>query len=351
MQVKEIKIEEYIARCNELPIIDVRSPGEFEKGNIPNAINIPLFTNEERAKVGTLYKQVSREKAIEVGYKFVNPKLDRFISESAKHAPDKKVVIHCWRGGMRSNSFAGHLIENGFSEVYIIEGGYKAFRNYVLSSFDAKYDLKVLGGYTGSGKTHILKHFEDDGEQVLDLEAIACHKGSAFGSIGCSPQPTIEQFENNLFWRLKDLDISKPIWAEDESTSIGSVTIPKSFFVQMRSANVYFLDIPREERAKHLVTEYTNCDNSVLANSIDRISKRLGGVATKNALEYLEQNNYYEVALLTLHYYDKFYKKGLSTRDQDKVFIIEVTNTDHKENAKIVKSYINNRDRQLVEAE
>ena len=120
------------------------------------AVNIPLFSNEERAAVGTIYKKKTKEKAIELGYEYVTPKLRRFLEESAKVVKQGAIAVHCWRGGMRSRSFAQHLHENGFEEVYVIEGGYKAFRNYVLDFFDQKFKLYILGGYTGSGKTFIL---------------------------------------------------------------------------------------------------------------------------------------------------------------------------------------------------
>ncbi len=329
--VSEIKIEDALSL--QWAMIDVRSPIEFEQGHIPCVINIPLFSNDERAHVGTVYKQQSKEEAIEIGYQYVTPKLDDFITESLKVAPDGKVIVHCWRGGMRSHSFAQHLVDNGFRDVRVVTGGYKAFRNHVLDYMAIPFRLNVLGGYTGSGKTFILNELKKNGAQVLDLEGLANHKGSAFGGIGQAAQPTIEQFENNLYDHLNRLKVSEDIWVEDESHNIGRVNIPKSFFEQMQDARLYFLDIPKEERAKHLVLEYASCDKQQLAESIHRISKRLGGLHVKTALDLLEQENYYEVAVIALHYYDKSYSRVMTSRKSKDIVRIPLPSIDHHENA------------------
>jgi tRNA 2-selenouridine synthase len=335
--IKELDIEEFIKGEQSLPLIDVRSPGEYNKAHIPGAMNIPLFTDEERAHVGTVYKQQSKEEAIKLGYYYVNPKLDDFIDQAKSLAPDMKLVVHCWRGGMRSKSFAEHLQNNGF-EVAIIRDGYKAFRRLALESFSNDSKLNVLGGYTGSGKTQILLKLKELGHQVIDLEGIANHKGSAFGAIGCDPQPTTEQFENNLYWQWKELDFLKSVWLEDESSNIGRVIIPSSLFLKMRQADLIFIDIPKETRGLFLIGDYCIGDNELLANSIQNISKRLGGEKTKKALDYLEKNDFYNVALICLDYYDKYYYKGMIKRDTVKTKIIKSSNTNCEENInKILK--------------
>ena len=144
-----ITIDFYVHNLAHLPLIDVRSPGELAQGHLPEANNIELFTDEERAVVGTAYKKESKEKAIEIGYEFVIPKLNDFITKSIAIAPEKEVVVHCWRGGMRSNAFADHLIENGFKKVYVIEKGYKEFKTYVLQYFYNPINFKFLGCFTG----------------------------------------------------------------------------------------------------------------------------------------------------------------------------------------------------------
>jgi len=331
---KEITFSEFLKLPEPVPLIDVRSPGEFQKGHIPGATNIPLFRNDERAHVGTVYKQESKEAAIEVGYTYVNPKLKWFISESEKVAPSEKIAVHCWRGGMRSKSFAKHLSHNGFNEVYVIAGGYKAFRNYTQEAFTQEAEIIILGGYTGSAKTYILKALAERGEQILDLEGLASHKGSAFGKIGNGEQPTIEQFENNLFWEWKELNYSKTIWIEDESHRIGLVNIPMNFFENMRSRPVVFIDIPRNERARHLVEDYSLENKSMLADSISRISKKLGGLETRKALTHLVANEFHEVAMITLGYYDKYYLRGLKNRKHNNIFPLEISKIDFRKNAK-----------------
>ncbi|MFN1834885.1 tRNA 2-selenouridine(34) synthase MnmH [Balneola sp. MJW-20] len=333
--IHEIEISEALSLG--LPIVDVRSPGEFKRGHIPDAVNIPLFSDEERAEVGTAYKQESREKALELGLNFVEPKLQSFIQKSEQSAPDRRVCVHCWRGGMRSESFAKHLHENDFMDVFRIKGGYKAYRRHVQSSFEESLNLNILGGYTGSGKTHILLEMKRNGEQVIDLEGMANHKGSAFGGIGQDEQPSTEHFENILFHEIRNSDPSRPIWVEDESINIGSVQIPQPFYRQMQDSLLYFLEIPKEERIKHLVEEYAGCKNERLADSIRRISKRLGGLRKKNALENLDQENYQQVASIALEYYDKLYAKGMNKRKDREVVIIKLSGTDHAANAKKIE--------------
>lgn len=329
--VTEINIDE--AFQLGWPIIDVRSPGEFEKGHIPAAVNIPLFNNDERAHVGTVYKQQSREKAIEVGYTYVNPKLQAFIDESLEVAPNKHVIVHCWRGGMRSRSFAQHLSDNGFTDVRVVVGGYKTYRNFVLNGFEKKAPIRILGGYTGSGKTKILEELRKLGHQVVDLEGLANHKGSSFGAIGQDPQPTTEQFENNLFEEWRKLSFEHPIWVEDESHNIGSVCIPMPLFLQIRGGSLFFVKIPKEKRAKFLVTDYTQCDKQLLINAVVRISKRLGGQNVNKAVEMIKQNDFYNAALISLIYYDKSYEKGMRMRLSDKVIAINLPTTNAAENA------------------
>jgi tRNA 2-selenouridine synthase len=337
--VQKIEIQEYLNDYLSLALIDVRSPGEYIKGKIPGAINIPLFSNEERAEVGTAYKKKSREKAIELGLIYVKPKLDDFILQANQIANNAKFIVYCARGGMRSYSFAEHLANHGFKEVYVIKQGYKAFRNYALNTFTKESQIRILGGYTGSGKTYVLKYLKEQGEQIIDLEGLASHKGSAFGGIENGMQPTIEQFENNLFWEWKELNLSKPIWIEDESHRIGSVNIPMKLFDLMRNKPVYFLDIPKTERAKHLVEEYADCNKVALTNSIKRISKKMGGLNVKLALENLEQNNFYEVAICLLEYYDKYYNRGLLKRNQDLVHTLKLKEVNNIENTQSLLNY------------
>jgi tRNA 2-selenouridine synthase len=268
----------------------------------------------------------------------VGPKLDWYVEESRRIAAEGTVTVYCWRGGMRSKSFAEHIEANGIREVFVIEGGYKAFRQYALEAFDAPETIYVLGGFTGSGKTRILRRLAETGEQVIDLEGIAHHKGSAFGSIGESEQPKNEHFTNLLYWEWRKLDPNKPVWLEDESIHIGKVFIPENLFERMREAKLFFLKIPKEQRAHLLVEEYTGFDAGLLAESVRKISKRLGGLRTEEALEALEVDDYYNAAIISLDYYDKFYLKGLNRRNAEKVVVIESETVDVEKNIQHIKS-------------
>lgn len=302
----------------DLPVLDVRSPAEFARGHIPGAHSFPLFTDEERAIIGTLYKQEGRDQAFLKGLEFTGPRMAAMVTQALELAPDRKVRLHCWRGGERSASVGWLLSKAGF-HVSILKGGYKAFRNHVLRNFDRLLDLRVLGGFTGSGKTAHLRDLRSKGHQVIDLEDLACHKGSSFGAIGQAPQPSTEHFENLLFNELRYIDPQRPLWLEDESMMIGKVRIPDGIYRQMRSAPLIFIDRPLEARAAHLVDEYGRHDAAELATAIGRIGKRLGPQHAKAAIEALGQGDLYSVAIIALRYYDKAYSRGLAERDPSRI--------------------------------
>lgn len=315
-----MSIDEFINLSCDKVIIDVRSPSEYLKAHIPGAINLPLFTDEERAVVGTLYKQQSREEAIKAGLDYFGPRMRTMVEEAERIANcagspgGKTLMVHCWRGGMRSSGVAWLLDLYGFN-VYTLEGGYKAFRNYVLNTFEREHKIKLLGGYTGSGKTGLLHRMSKEGHPVIDLEGLASHKGSAFGNIGMPDQPSPEMFENLLATELQRYDSqNQEVWMEDESQRLGTVNVPHSLWTQMLMSPVYFVDVPFESRLDHIVEEYGKLDKERLVNAIIRITKRLGGVETKNAVNYLIENNVRESFRILLKYYDKYYEKSLHNK-------------------------------------
>lgn len=318
MPAEKKNINELLHLIPETALIDVRSPGEYKHAHIPGAISMPLFTDEERSVVGTTYKQQSRQAAIKIGLDFFGPKMKAMVEQAEalfNGTPEqvKTVVVHCWRGGMRSAAVAWLLDLYGF-RVITLSGGYKAFRNWVLAQFEKDRPLRILGGYTGSGKTPLLRELASIGQQVLDLEKIANHKGSAFGGIGEESQPSQEMFENIIALRLEQIPVGKEIWVEDESQRIGQRIIPNVFWDKMRSSPVYFLDIPFNQRLEYLVNTYGSFEREKLADSIERIRKRLGGLETKNALEYLAEGKTKECFAILLKYYDKLYHQGLYKR-------------------------------------
>lgn len=323
---------------DHIPIIDVRSPKEFQHGHIFSAHNIPLFENAERVEVGKAYKIKGKDDAVQLGLKIVGPKLEHFISEAKKISPQKEIIVHCWRGGMRSESFAWLLNIAGFS-VYKLANGYKAYRNFVLKKFEKKFQIIVLGGMTGSGKSELLKCIADAGEQIIDLEKIASHKGSAFGQVGMGPQPTQEQFENNLAHALYKIDLNKPVWFEDESHAIGQVWTPDVLFKQMREAPVVKIEVGNETRVNQLVKEYSLAPISELKNAIEKIRKRLGGLNTELALEALDKKDFHSAASLSLSYYDKAYHFGLSKRPTSNIYPLPLENISTYENANKIINY------------
>ena len=342
-----INIEEFIILAQQFPVIDVRGPAEFGHGHIPGAHNIPVFDNEERAKVGTAYKQIGKETAIKIGYELANPKIKSFITQvqeivkpsTINHRPST-ILIHCWRGGMRSEKFARMLNEYGYKTHTLIKG-YKAYRNFVLESFNNNANILIVGGETGSGKTEILQKIKERGEQVIDLEDIAHHKGSAFGSLGEKPQPTYEQFENNLSFALNKLDLSKRIWLEDESRNIGRVQIPQALWDKMKQAPILRVSIPKKLRIERLVIDYGKFSKEELKNCVLKIQQRLGGQHVKYALEELEKGNLHDVADITLTYYDKAYNYNHEKRNMKDVFIIECETADASVNAEKIISFAN----------
>lgn len=304
--VKQISIEDYFNISKSVVLIDVRSPSEFKKGHIDGAVNIPLFSDKERARVGTLYKQKGREDAILEGLDIVGPKLKKIVVDVKAVSQNKPVVLYCWRGGMRSGSVAWLLSTAGL-DVSVIIGGYKSYRSFILEQFTKLYKLVMLGGPTGSKKTEILHCLKEHGEQVIDLEALAHHKGSAFGNLDGFVQPDTETFENNLSLALQKLNPDKIIWIEDESKTIGTAHIPNEFWLKMKNAPLIYLELPVEKRIDYLVDVYGKYPKEALQKAIDKIKKRLGGLAYKQATEALLNNDLKKTAAIMLQYYDAAY--------------------------------------------
>jgi len=309
---KQTSVEDFLKRAITLPIIDVRSPGEYEHAHIPGALNLPLFSDEERAEVGTIYKQRSRVQAVQKGLEFVGPKLKEFTKFALK-LDSKEVLVHCWRGGMRSSAMAW-LLGTVDLDCTLLTGGYKAYRNHVLDSFEVPLKIILLGGFTGSGKTEMLYALRDAGEQIIDLEGIANHKGSAFGSLGQVPQPTPEQFENNLSAKLNEFDKDRIIWVEDESRNVGKIPLPHGLWSQMRVAPLIRVDTSYETRLARLMRDYACYKPEELIPVIKKIEKRLGFDRCKFATEACINGDMDKVARICLDYYDSCYGDQLKDR-------------------------------------
>jgi tRNA 2-selenouridine synthase len=340
MAVQKITIEPFLELAAQHTVLDVRSPGEYLHAHIPGAFSLPLFTDEERKVVGTAYKQQSREVAIKIGLDYFGVKMRGMVDLVENLLNEKKikkgkqesisqqtVLVHCWRGGMRSAGVAWLLDLYGF-KVYTLVGGYKSYRQWARLQFEKNYHFTIVGGYTGTGKTLVLQELKRAGKSIIDLEGLANHKGSAFGALGEKPQPSQEMFENLLAVELATVShlantqidpatlqpFSAVIYLEDESQRIGLLNIPTAVWDRMRNSLLTFIHIPFEERLQYLSLEYGKFEKEKLVNAIIRIQKRLGGLETKTAINHLLENNHKECFRILLKYYDKYYEKGLHNR-------------------------------------
>lgn len=323
MGVETLKIDDFLRSHDKYPVLDVRSPSEYAHAHFPGAISLPLFSDEERKQVGTAYKQVSREQAIKIGLDFFGIKMRPIVETVeqifARRQGSRIVIVYCWRGGMRSAAIAWLLDLYGF-KVLRLAGGYKSFRHWSISQLEKDYPLNILGGRTGSGKTTILRSLASAGNTVIDLEELAKHRGSAFGDIE-TPQPSQEMFDNLLALSLSAAQNQlansgqNTIWIEDESQRIGLLNIPTPFWKTMRKSPVYFLEIPFEQRLQAIISEYGIIPKEKMIHAILRIQKRLGGLDTKLAVNFLLENNISDAFRILLKYYDKQYNKALLNRE------------------------------------
>ncbi|MES2200017.1 MAG: tRNA 2-selenouridine(34) synthase MnmH [Chlamydiota bacterium] len=289
------------------PLLDVRSPSEFLEGHIPGAISFPLFTDEERAIVGTLYKKEGKEVAIKRGLQFVGPKLSSFVEEAELLAGEtKQLRLYCARGGMRSSSLSWLLTTAGF-ETTLLQGGYKSFRKWVLERFSQKYSLRVLGGFTGTGKTDLLLKLKEKDFQVIDLEALAAHRGSSFGQLEKKIQPSTEHFENILARQLFLCDPEKPLWIEDESRMIGMCCVPQDLWEQMTAAPFFWMEARKEERIGRLVESYGHYPVEDLIASLRRLTKKMGLERVENIVKSIQSGDMKTAVSAILEYYDQAY--------------------------------------------
>jgi len=300
------------------PLIDVRSPGEYYKGHMPNSINIPLFDNDERSIIGTIYKKEGRKKAVIEGLKFFEKKtellldnlfmsIDSYKAITNKNNNELFIRIYCSRGGMRSQSIAW-LLEKYKLNPITLKGGYKIYRKWVLDSFSKKLNIVIIGGKTGTGKTRLLSLLEKYKYQTIDLEGFACHRGSTFGGLGMKEQPSNEEFENKIAEKLYSFKSINNIFVEAESANIGKCKIPHEFFNQMKTSRRIEILRSESNRLDELIDTYSVFKKEELQESVLRIKKRLGPQRTKIALESINNERWDLVCKSVLDYYDKCYE-------------------------------------------
>ena len=311
----------------KFPVLDVRSPGEYTKGHIPGAVNLPLFDDRERMIIGTTYQQIGMDSAMLQGLDFAGKKLSSYLQQALAIVPDRVSLMHCWRGGKRSESLGGLLSLAGF-EIYLLTGGYKAYRKSVRESFEKDQKIIILAGKTGSGKTEILQQLKKNNQQIVDLEYIAHHKGSVFGAFGEMPQPTNEQFENDLAEAWNSLDVENLVWVEDESKAIGGVFLPENLLKKMNEALVIYIDVPKKIRIERLIRDYSTYPKELITKAILKISRRLGGQNVKLAISAIDQNDFAKGIEIILNYYDKVYDYDLSLKPADKLLRLSINTLD-----------------------
>lgn len=322
-------IKSFLEEAKKIPVLDVRSPGEYEKGHIPGAVSFPLFSNDERKIVGIIYKKHGRKSAIRKGFEIVGEKYGEYLKKINEWSEHEQVCMYCWRGGMRSGALAW-LFERQGKKVILLKGGYKSFRRYLREYFAINRPLNILGGLTGSGKTETLQLLREMGEAVVDLEAISGHRGSAFGNLGFGQQPGNEQFENDLFNELRNFSVKDPVWLENESRSIGRVIIPPELYSVMRKSVLFFIEADRETRIRRIVRDYGSFPPGDLISSIQRIHKKLGGQRAQAAIESVNRGDYSQAVDIILEYYDKTYQYGLEEKCFSEIHYIRAGSSDLK---------------------
>lgn len=294
--------------------IDMRSPSEFRTGHVPGAINIPLFDDNERAEVGTIYKNVGVEEAKMRGLAIASTKLPQIVSQIRQvNRQGSTVIIYCWRGGMRSRSVVT-ILELLGSSVYQLIGGYKAYRRHVLDrlqEFILKPRIVVICGSTGVGKTSMLKMLDARGIPIIDLEKLANHRGSAFGQVGLGLPETAQNFDAKLLQQLEMLNHQPYIVVECESKRVGNVYLPEVLYEAMQKGIKVLAHASVETRISRLIDEYTGLYNSnyeAIIASLRLLSKRLGTKKTEVLIDAFSNGRISEVVhTLLVDYYDPLY--------------------------------------------
>ena len=332
-----LDIQSFLARRDAgWPVLDARSPSEYARGHIAGALNLPVLDDEERAAVGTAHARSGPEGAVHLALKLAGPKLAAKLARAraliregaaaspgtpsspaaghgtfAKASGGKDVLVHCWRGGMRSRSLAW-LLELGGYSVHMLEGGYKAYRSWARACLAQPRPALILGGMTGSGKTAMLAELARLGAQVIDLEALAGHRGSAFGAVGLGEQPGSEWVENALAERWRSLSPDRPVWLEDEDRRIGSLSLCGEFFEHIRISPLVLVDLPLEARVERLVRMYTGPEyRDALIACVERLRARLGDEAARRCVDDIRAGRYREAVSALLNYYDTRYARQM----------------------------------------
>ncbi len=317
-----VSVADYLANPTRFScVLDARTPSEFALDHVPSAVNTPVLSDEQRVTVGTLDKQVSSFEAKRVGAGLVSTNIGQMLSTPLfEQARDWSPLVYCWRGGNRSGSLAHVLRKVGWRSVQL-EGGYKAFRNHViaeLATLPTQFDWRVVAGHTGAGKTRLLQALAAQGAQVLDLEAIALHRGSVLGSymqgVSIVPQPSQKAFETQVWHVLRQLNPAQPVFVESESAKVGNVRVPEALIAAMRGAACVVLETSTAQRVALLCEEYAHFvhDAPQLNEQLARLTAHFGQAQIEHWQAQASAGQWHDLveALLVKHY-DPAYEKSL----------------------------------------
>ena len=327
-----ISVEQYLENRQQYYLVDVRSPGEFLLSQIPGAVNLPLFTDEERAHVGTTYWQEGADQAKLVGLSLVSPRLPQMVEQIIKGAAGRDIVLYCWRGGMRSRSVFSLLQSLGYPAKQLV-GGYKAFRRQVVRYFANKritIPVYVLNGLTGVGKTLIIHKLQEMGVGALDLEGFANHRGSAFGSVGLGQPRSQKDFDALLFLALIDLDDADYLVVEGEGKRIGPVILPDFLYDAMLAGRHILLEAGLPVRVERILQEYRGTLNNTeeLASAVLSLQQKLGKDKCEGLASQIQRGDYLLAAqVLCTDYYDLYYRDSRK-RQGYYVGVVDVDNLD-----------------------
>ncbi len=334
VMVQQISVEEAIKLENTI-FIDTRTPAEFAEAHIPDAVNIPIFSNEERALIGLTYTKESKNKAIDIGVRLFSQKIPA-IAEEMKKYRGKTVIFNCWRGGMRSKVIAGLFSGLGYTTMQL-NGGHKAFRKYVLEQMN-KYQINsrlvVLYGLTGTGKTELLGQFSN----MIDLEDLAQHRNSRLGMVGLVPRSQ-KMFEALLLQRLTALQKESFIFIEGESRKLGIVLLPEFLFTAMKKGINIKIELAMEMRCKRLSAEYFDTVEKIaeVRRIVLTMTQVLSHKIVDGIIAAIDLKNYEEaVRLLLVHFYDPLYNHTIENVTYD----LKVENSDVGKAGDLIKQFI-----------
>ena len=329
-------------------ILDVRSQAEYADDHLPGAINIPVLSNEERARIGTLFTRVSPFEAKKQGAALIARNISHHLEETFHdRQKDWRPLVYCWRGGMRSGAIAHILTQIGWRTAQL-EGGYKAYRRYVIAALETlpiKFNFCVISGATGTGKSHLLHALAEQGGQVLDLEELAQHRGSLLGGLPGQPQPTQKTFETRLWNVLRTFTPDRPVYIEAESRKIGSVNVPSILLNRMRTSPCIHIEASQEARVALLMHDYAHFlnDPTLLVKCLTPLMELHGRTVIDRWCQMAQQGEWKPLIeeLLTRHY-DPTYRRspGFNLRPPDSIRTLPLTSLDSDALHKVAENLI-----------